>query len=427
MSSSFSSKRSSLPSKISSRTQPGLCPSSALVDKALGYLSILTGTATICTLIGLQFILIPSAIAAKLGLTSNWFNNKARIENQSRNTEGSPLIEKKNISNTETGSLTALKTLSARSTTARVGINPDYLAPKLMGKLSLYGNGIIGSYFVSQIYLQMTKWHFDLTKRFIADQIVVLFSRWGVMELGENAYLQCRTCWIDDCLETFLLKHSNVDDASMDQDLETIYDTNGQMDANVNVVALGSGYDTRAYRFSKYFKANFFEIDAIGTQVSKRKALQDAHISEGSTIFISCDFTSENWLNKLIQCGLNPDLPTFLIWEGVTMYLKSEVVEQTLHLVGSKLGKGSCIAFDYLDSKWALSDKIVKMSTKAGEPFQFGLHGKEGDDLIEKTDGLSMLEHKKRDDLVEMYLPKHYDSRPVGFLGDFGGFILAGR
>jgi len=405
----YSAKSSSLPTKVFARTKPGLCTKFKCVDMLQGYLSIFTGFAIFFILITSQIILLPSILAAKMNLKKNWFNAKLDMKG-----EDDKVLINQNISQTETGSLTALKTLSARSTTARLGINPDYLAPKLMAQLSLYGPGLPGSHLLSQLYLLLVKWNFILTRRFVTDQLVHFIShnmKWGKMEFGECAYLQCRTCWIDDCLDTFLNEHCN-----------------SNRNRNVNVVALGAGYDTRSYRFAPLYKANYYEVDARGTQVSKMKALRDAKIDEIETTFVSCDFVTENWLDKLIASGMDAQLPTFVIWEGVTMYLKREVVQETLSMVAERLGQGSCIAFDYLDSEWALSPKMVAMSTKAGEPLRFGMHGDEPEKLIKNVGkGLSLFEHVERDWVVSCYLPKHYDNRPVGFLGNFGGFIIAGR
>ena len=52
------------------------------------------------------------------------------------------------------------------------------------------------------------------------------------------------------------------------------------------------------------------------------------------------------------------------------MYSKREVVQETPSLVAKRLGRGSCVAFDYLDSG------------QGGEPLRFGMHGDETEKLI---------------------------------------------
>jgi len=55
----------------------------------------------------------------------------------------------------------------------------------------------------------------------------------------------------------------------------------------VDVVALGTGYYTRSYRFAPLYTANYYEADALGTRMSKRNALRDAKIDEKEMIFLS--------------------------------------------------------------------------------------------------------------------------------------------
>ena len=53
-------------------------------------------------------------------------------------------------------------------------------------------------------------------------------------------------------------------------------------------------------------------MDAFGTQVSKKKALKDAKSDEMGMIFLSCDFVTDNWSDKLIESGMDAQLPTFV-------------------------------------------------------------------------------------------------------------------
>ena len=107
------------------------------------------------------------------------------------------------------------------------------------------------------------------------------------------------------------------------------------------------------------------------------------------------------------------------------MYLPKEVVGATLKQV-SGLAEGSCIGFDYLDSAWIFSPAAQKAAKGAGEPVVFGLTGEEPEELV-ASKKLFMLDHLKRDELVDRYVAKHCDGRPVGHIGDFGGFVLAGN
>jgi O-methyltransferase involved in polyketide biosynthesis len=88
----------------------------------------------------------------------------------------------------------------------------------------------------------------------------------------------------------------------------------------VNVVALGAGCDTWSYRFAPLLcTAKYYEVDALGTQMSKRQGLRDAKSDEKETVFLSCDFVNENRLDsKLIKSGkIDADLPIFVIFNLV--------------------------------------------------------------------------------------------------------------
>jgi methyltransferase (TIGR00027 family) len=310
-----------------------------------------------------------------------------------------------NISNSTGGSRTAIKTLSARSqmNLQRSG-GPDQMAPALMNQLSLFGEGVPGSLWFSRLYLLLARWTFYLTGRIFSDQIAA-----HLMKLGEAAFLQGRTCWLDDVVENFVRKH-----------LDT---KTGQ--AVANVVVLGAGYDTRCYRCCLQERGvRCYEVDAAGTQAVKMRVLTGGGIDVGATVRVTCDFTTEDWLERLRSCGFDQKLPTCFVWEGVTMYLPRDTVKATMQKV-RQCAKGSCIGFDYVDRTWAYLPKVQKWSKIGGEPWLFGMTGEEPEQLIAECN-LTVWDHLKYDVVIERYLPKRADGRPIGYLDDFGGFLLAG-
>ena len=316
----------------------------------------------------------------------------------------------KNISTSHRGSRTAIKAVSARSQMyLQQSGGPDYLAPHLMRQLSLFGEGIPGSHLWTRGYLFLSRCNFYLTGRIFPDQ---LGSR--ISEIGETAYIQVRTCWLDDCVETFVRKH---------------LDDDGK--ANVNVVILGAGYDTRCYRLNLQERdVRTYEQDTSSTQQAKIKCLENAGIEMGKTKFVSCDFTCEDWLDRLQMNGFEMKLPSLFVWEGVTMYLHRDAVKTTIEKL-ARCPKGSCIGFDYLDRTWALTPQVQKIMERWGEPWLFGMMGKEPEQLVDecakdaKCD-MNILDHLKYQEVIKRYLAKHCDGRPIGFLGDFGGFVLVG-
>jgi methyltransferase (TIGR00027 family) len=112
------------------------------------------------------------------------------------------------------------------------------------------------------------------------------------------------------------------------------------------VVILGAGWDTRAYGLPESWSGRIFEVDAPATQDEKRAALDRARIDAGHVTFVAVDFNTTDWLEALEARGFDRSLPTYLLWEGVTMYLEDQAISATWESV-ARLAPGSAIAFDF--------------------------------------------------------------------------------
>ncbi|QQL45779.1 class I SAM-dependent methyltransferase [Sulfuriroseicoccus oceanibius] len=161
------------------------------------------------------------------------------------------------------------------------------------------------------------------------------------------------------------------------------------------LVILGAGWDTRAYQADA--SLDLFEVDAPATQAVKRRAIKDSGIPHDHVHFVPCDFESQRWLDALTDHGFNPELPTYVHWEGVTMYLERAAIESTLDQF-SQLPQGSILALDYLAEKWlhhTTGGRLTKFMVNAfyGEPFRSGLPA-DTDSLL-KPFGLRILRHQR--------------------------------
>jgi len=142
------------------------------------------------------------------------------------------------------------------------------------------------------------------------------------------------------------------------------------------VVFLGAGWDTRAFGALRDRPVRVFEVDTPATQRVKRQALDRAGIDASHVTFVETDFGQTSWFDALLRRGFDPDLPTFILWEGVTYYLDEKTVQTTLRTV-SGLAVGSRIAFD----TWSLEffsgfvGQYTRLMVKGfyGESFQFFL------------------------------------------------------
>jgi methyltransferase (TIGR00027 family) len=223
--------------------------------------------------------------------------------------------------------------------------NPDYLAERLLG--------------------------FE-ERAMVADQPVVqaldqdfadLHKNLGAM--GTVVMMIIRTRFIEERLE-----HAIRDGASQ-------------------VVILGAGFDTRAYRLTELLKAaRVFEVDQPSTQEYKKRRIRETGIEVPPNLtYVPVDFRYDKLGDVLTAAGYDSSRRTFFIWEGVTMYLPEAAVEETLRWVAAQ-APGSTIIFDFVGAM------VIEFMTKvdlnmlpeaakqavarlqklmAGEPWIFGM------------------------------------------------------
>jgi methyltransferase (TIGR00027 family) len=143
------------------------------------------------------------------------------------------------------------------------------------------------------------------------------------------------------------------------------------------LVILGAGFDTRAFRLPEGTRVRAFEVDTPKTLTLKQAVLKRAKVHAAGVTFVAADFEKEDWLGRLVEAGFDADKPTLFLWEGVTPYLDRAAVEDTLRKIAST-APGSILAFDYLTTEVlesrSLSLRTVRASLQAGgEPLKFGL------------------------------------------------------
>jgi methyltransferase (TIGR00027 family) len=110
------------------------------------------------------------------------------------------------------------------------------------------------------------------------------------------------------------------------------------------VVVLGAGLDTRAVRKSSG-GVTYFEIDDKATLELKRARLAE-HGMLGDTHFIAGNYVNDGLITLLLVNGFDPEQPTYLIWEGNTMYLPVACDKAILQQLKGNLKRFS-VSFDY--------------------------------------------------------------------------------
>jgi methyltransferase (TIGR00027 family) len=167
------------------------------------------------------------------------------------------------------------------------------------------------------------------------------------------------------------------------------------------VVVMGAGYDSRAYRFRESFpQVRFFEVDLPKTGEVKRARLAEVFGSVPDYVrYAPIDFDTQKLEDVLPPLGYDPKQKTFFILEGVTMYVVLEGVGATLDFVRRNSAPGSRLVYDYLlrpviERKYAGywgADYVSFIVERAGEPFVTGWTPREAAAFARKH-GLAVVE-----------------------------------
>jgi len=163
------------------------------------------------------------------------------------------------------------------------------------------------------------------------------------------------------------------------------------------IVLLGAGYDSRAYRFESNNKSTtIYEADAPATQEDKRQILKvNGTEIHNNVIYTAIDFEKDNLFEKLCAAGFQKSLKTLYIWEGVTFYLEPKSVDKMLFEIKENSAAGSILSFDYqhidIDNdliNTGLKDETVKFGMKSDEieTYLIGM----GYSVLEKVDSEKM-------------------------------------
>jgi methyltransferase (TIGR00027 family) len=100
------------------------------------------------------------------------------------------------------------------------------------------------------------------------------------------------------------------------------------------LVVLGAGLGTYAYRGMLRDRLHVFEVDHPATQAWKRQRLAEAAIPlSASLTFAPIDFERETLAEGLAAASFDPAQQTFFTWLGVVPYLTEEAVWPTLGFI----------------------------------------------------------------------------------------------
>jgi methyltransferase (TIGR00027 family) len=178
------------------------------------------------------------------------------------------------------------------------------------------------------------------------------------------------------------------------------------------ILVLGAGLDTFAYRLQGAEGLRVFELDHPATQLDKHRRLADAGIAKpGNVAYIAHDFEHGGMTEALKAAGLKASERTFVLWLGVTPYLTKESVLATLGEL-AELPGGAEVVFDYANPPHAIEEPATQAFHRAmaesvaahGEPFRCFFNT--GDlHAAARRLGFREIEDLERAALVSRYLP----------------------
>jgi methyltransferase (TIGR00027 family) len=175
------------------------------------------------------------------------------------------------------------------------------------------------------------------------------------------------------------------------------------------VVILGAGLDSRAYRLPPMQSVRVFEVDRPATQENKKRQLQrilgalPAHVT-----FVPIDLDVDK-LDRLFSFGYDPRLETLFIWEGVVYYLTAAAVDETLAWVLHNSAAGSSVIFDYLYAEALTGDhqraeirRVRRSGRASGEVPAFGIPAGQAVEFLQSR-GYTQVVNVTADDLKKLY------------------------
>jgi methyltransferase (TIGR00027 family) len=196
------------------------------------------------------------------------------------------------------------------------------------------------------------------------------------------------------------------------------------------LVVLGAGFDTRAYRLPRLRSIPVFEVDHPDTQAAKRDVLgRILPEMPDNVTFVGVDFATGSVAESLSRAAYSPHVPTVILWEGVTNYLTAQAFFTTLDWCAQAAPQGMLL-FTYVHADVLRSPEVFAGARqlhatldKAGERFTFGM------DPTEMKDHLAERSMQLEWDLgCAEYRERYYGGRAAAMVGhEFYRVALARR
>lgn len=194
------------------------------------------------------------------------------------------------------------------------------------------------------------------------------------------------------------------------------------------VVIIGAGLDSRAYRFANRMpQVRFFEVDLPAAIARKRELVEKSLGGLPKTVeYLPVDYRNGEMGAALKRTGYDPTRKTLFICERVTCYIDAAAVDRIFGSIVEEAPAGSELVFDYIFADVAKGDfskmpyarfQHVRMAAY-GHPWKFGIDPGTATEFLEKR-GFGVLSELDAGQLARRYLVRSdgaVDGSPTPYL-----------
>lgn len=178
------------------------------------------------------------------------------------------------------------------------------------------------------------------------------------------------------------------------------------------LVMLGAGYDSTAFRHSLPVGAQIFEVDSPQTQRAKRAAIERGGLEPMTPVtYCPCDFEIDSPANVLGESRFDAARTSLTIWLGVSPYLTLEAFRGALEDAASFTASGGRLVWDYIDADVVDGStskeggrRAAEWVIRRGEPYLLGFTPDQGAAELERA-GFRLVEHLRTDELAARFAP----------------------
>jgi methyltransferase (TIGR00027 family) len=203
----------------------------------------------------------------------------------------------------------------------------------------------------------------------------------------------------------------------------------------LQLVILGAGYDTRAYRIGELKDTVLvFELDHPDTQQVKKEKVEEIFggLPE-DVVYVPVDLEAQDVGSRLLESGYSPEKKTLFVMEGVIMYLSPPAIDAILSFVVNNSGRNSAVLFDYPEetgdtdfSSQKMKEELGNHTARHGEPILFSMP-KEGPVAFLRARGFSRLRFVPGDDYRRLYFYRNNEGRELLTTSSFVYAVIGDR